>query len=287
MRRSQAVDPRWETRARRARTLIVERPHTEPLLRFYLSLLELQTGVCATVDVGHWWPVVGAPADAEPPGLRLERLPLEELCEPFGEFCRGMPSTAPEPISRAARVTAAAGAQTRTELLLALLTGSDLQTLAGALGCEAAPLAFLPRGFLSPIAEALSDLVSVSAGSADTTTCPRCGWPPQVASLEDEPEAQGRRRLVCALCAASWPFPRSVCPACGAAGDEGLQMHVDDALPHVRVEACGTCRRYVKSVDLRVDGFAVPLVDDLATPELDLWAVEQNLEKVSHNLFGL
>ena len=82
-------------------------------------------------------------------------------------------------------------------------------------------------------------------------------------------------------------FPRSVCPACGTSGDEGLQFHVHDALPHVRVESCRTCRRYLKSVDLRVLGLAMPLVDDLATVELDLWAAEQGLEKIAPNVLGL
>ena len=197
-----------------------------------------------------------------------------------------MPETAPEPIALAARAVSAAGDQTRTDLLFALLTGSDFQAPAGALGCDPAPLAFLPRGFLSPLAEALSDLVTPS-GSPRTPTCPRCGWPPQVSMLEDEPDATGTRRLVCALCATAWTFPRATCPACGVTGDRGLEFHVDDATRHVRVEACRTCRCYLKSVDLRVTGLAVPLVDDLATPELDLWAAGQGLEKITPNVLGL
>ena len=180
-----------------------------------------------------------------------------------------------------------ADAAPRTELLLALLTGADFQTGAVAFGSEPAPLAFLARAFLSPVAEALSDLVEVPAGSARTSACPYCGWPPQVSMLDDEPDTQGNRRLVCAFCAANWTFGRSVCPSCSESGEKGLAFHVDDAAPHVRVEACATCRRYLKSVDLRVSGFAEPLVDDLATPELDLWAAEQGLEKITPNLLGL
>ena len=46
------------------------------------------------------------------------------------------------------------------------------------------------------------------------------------------------------------------------------------------------CRCYIKSVDLRADGDAVPVVDDIATVELDLWARERGLAKVSPNLLG-
>ena len=286
MSRASAGERAWAQRARRARTLRAERPHAEPLLSFYLSLLELQGPLCDPTDATRWLQAVRAPDTSDLPRLRLERLPLDELSPRFGAFCQGIPETAPEPIVRAARAVSAAGRETRTALLLALLTGSDFQTPAGTLGCDPAALAFLPRGFLSPLAEALSDLVTLS-GSARPPTCPQCGWPPQVSMLDDEPDALGTRRLVCALCATAWVFPRSVCPACGTSGDEGLQFHVHDALPHVRVESCRTCRRYLKSVDLRVLGLAMPLVDDLATVELDLWAAEQGLEKIAPNVLGL
>ena len=149
------------------------------------------------------------------------------------------------------------------------------------------PLAFLARGFLSPVAEGLSALVDVPAWTEHSALCPCCGWPPQVSMLRDEVETQGNRRLVCAFCAAAWVFPRSACPGCSTSDEPGLSLHVSDTSPHVRVEACPHCRCYLKSVDLRVSGVADPLVDDLATPELDLWAEEQGLMKIAPNLLGL
>ena len=221
MPRSQAVDPRWAARARRARTLRAERPHAEPLLSFYLSLLELQTPLCDRTDATRWLQAVSAPDTSDLPRLQLERLPLDELSPRFGAFCRGIPETAPEPVARAAQAASAAGGQTQAALLRALLTGSDFQTSAGTLGCDPAPLAFLPRGFLSPLAEAVSALVASPSDSARTPTCPRCGWPPQVSMLDDEPDAQGIRRLVCSLCATAWVFrgPPARRAACRATRD--------------------------------------------------------------------
>ena len=273
--------------ARRARTLRAERPHAAPLLSFYLSLLALQAAVADPSAADGWLSAIAAHDPSHFPRLRFERLPLDALSARFEEFCRAMPETAPDPIARAARAVSTAGGPARTDLLLALLTGADFQTEAGALGCDPAPLAFLPRGFLAPVAELLSDRLGPSPSAYRKRACPQCGWPPQVSVLNDEPDAQGTRRLVCALCAATWVFPRSACPGCGASGDEGLRYHVDDAMPHVRVEECRTCRRYLKSVDLRVTGLAVPLVDDLATPELDLWAAGRGLEKIAPNVLGL
>jgi FdhE protein len=273
-------------RARRAGTLLAERPHTERLLQFYVSLLELQTAVCAPLEVGRWLPVVET-SGAAAPLLQFEQLPITELAPSFATFCRGMTETAPEPVAQAAHAVSVAGEAIRVDVLLAMLTGSDSDRAAGTLGCAPAPLAFLSRGFLSPIAEALSGLASLPTEATPAPVCPLCGWPPQVSRLEDERDALGNRRLVCALCATAWTFPRATCPACGVSGDQGLEFHVDEGLAHVRVEACKTCRCYLKSVDLRVVGVAEPLVDDLATPELDLWASEQGLEKIAPNVLGL
>ena len=140
---------------------------------------------------------------------------------------------------------------------------------------------------LQPVAEGLSAQGTPPPEIPAARECPQCGWLPQAATLADEADVQGNRRLVCALCAFAWSYPRALCPSCGSTGEDGLEFHVDQALPHLRVEACRRCHGYLKSVDLRVVGFAEPFVDDLATPELDLWASEQGLEKISPNLFGL
>jgi len=58
-------------------------------------------------------------------------------------------------------------------------------------------------------------------------------------------------------------------------------------IDHVRVEACEWCRRYIKTVDLTKDGRAVPVVDELATIPLSLWAAEHGYLKCAANLLGL
>jgi formate dehydrogenase maturation protein FdhE len=56
---------------------------------------------------------------------------------------------------------------------------------------------------------------------------------------------------------------------------------------HVRVEACDTCRYYIKTVNLTKDGRAVPVVDELATIPLNLWATEHGYVKLQNNLLGI
>ena len=55
----------------------------------------------------------------------------------------------------------------------------------------------------------------------------------------------------------------------------------------MRLEECRTCRRYLKTVDLRERGDAVPVVDELATIEMDLWARDKGLEKLQLNILEL
>jgi len=55
----------------------------------------------------------------------------------------------------------------------------------------------------------------------------------------------------------------------------------------VRVDACESCRHYLKSIDLGRLGLAVPIVDEVAGAALDLWARDHGYEKIELNLVGL
>ena len=55
---------------------------------------------------------------------------------------------------------------------------------------------------------------------------------------------------------------------------------------HVRIDACLNCSGYIKMIDSRKSGHAEPIVDKLASLELDLWADEQGLRKLKRNLLG-
>jgi formate dehydrogenase maturation protein FdhE len=55
----------------------------------------------------------------------------------------------------------------------------------------------------------------------------------------------------------------------------------------VRIEACDTCKHYLKGVDLTRLGFAVPIVDEIDAASLDLWAREHGYKKIELNLVGI
>jgi FdhE protein len=58
-------------------------------------------------------------------------------------------------------------------------------------------------------------------------------------------------------------------------------------MDHIRVDACEQCKTYIKSIDLTRDGHAVPVVDELATVALNIWAEDRGYAKLESNLFGL
>jgi FdhE protein len=122
--------------------------------------------------------------------------------------------------------------------------------------------------------------------------CPVCGGPPQVSVIAEQSGefmAGSPRWLVCSRCATWWPFARAVCPACGEDDSRRLATYAVEEMEPARIDACDTCRAYIKSFDLRRPGGrdAVPLVDDVATLALDLWAHEQGLHRSARSLAGV
>ncbi len=176
---------------------------------------------------------------------------------------------------------------------------------------------FLARASLGPVLEALGPEAAVACvGVQDPRHCPTCGGPPQLSYFAPAGEdlAAGGRFLVCARCQGAWGYARMTCPGCGedsssrlpifseegtASGERGsvvrgLEGRLGDhregedkpVFPHIRIEACDTCRRYLLSIDLATDPAAVPLVDELAALPLDLYASARGFTKITPNLMG-
>jgi len=123
--------------------------------------------------------------------------------------------------------------------------------------------------------------ISRSAGAPASHGCyrsglPLCGARPLHGCLRVEGDS-GKRFLLCSFCSQEWEFRRIHCPTCGEQAEGKLPVYVAEQLPHIRVEACDTCKFYLQTVDLTKDGHAIPLVDDLAAIPLTLWAHEARL----------
>jgi hypothetical protein len=140
---------------------------------------------------------------------------------------------------------------------------------------------FFWRVLMQPYAERFR-----KPGEGAGSTCPSCGSKPVVGVLRGEGDG-AKRSLICSLCALEWPYRRLICPHCGEENKNKLPVYTAAGIDHIRVEACDTCRTYLKSVDLTKDGFAIPEVDEIATVSLNLWAEENDYIKIKTNLLGM
>lgn len=131
--------------------------------------------------------------------------------------------------------------------------------------------------------------------------CPRCGGPPQLSLRSDTGDAlvSGHRKLQCARCAETWSYSSSSCAYCGESSRRTVYSEHRDGpkvgrgeadgvtFPHLRLETCGQCQRYLIDVDLGRDPLAVPEIDELTALPLDLYAAEQGFSKITPNLMGV
>jgi formate dehydrogenase maturation protein FdhE len=153
---------------------------------------------------------------------------------------------------------------------------------------------FALETLLQPFADAAArSRNTIARDEADTTLqpamdnrCAMCHGHPIVATLSERGHG-ARRSLVCGFCLTEWPIPRVVCPFCGEDDFNALLVYRAEEFPDIRIDACGKCEAYVKTIDLTVNGAAVHLVDDLASLALDLWAAGRGYRKVRPNLLRL
>lgn len=250
----------WDLRIARARELSQKHSAVSELLDFYQSLARLQKTVYESVSA----------SDEHEVSALLRHFPaMIALIQQSG--------------SPALKEAAVALEGSSEEERLALLTGFWQHEIASS---ELSPeYAFFAHTLLQPFAEYLAERTN-SATEASPPLCPFCGSKPQLAVLR--PEGDGAKRfLLCSLCGTEWLFRRVLCPNCAEQDKEKLPVFTAEEFDYVRVDACDTCRTYIKSIDLSKNGKAVPVVDELATVSLNLWAQENNYQKLQPNLFGV
>jgi FdhE protein len=144
----------------------------------------------------------------------------------------------------------------------------------------------LVMAFLQPYAELLRSGAQPRPARAAHALCPFCNRKPGLGVLRQMGDG-GARSMVCSFCVAEWEFRRIVCPGCGEENDRNLPVFSASDFDYIRVECCDACKTYIKSVDLTKNGHAEPLVDELASAPLDLWAREHGYAKLQNNLMGM
>jgi FdhE protein len=248
----------WDTAIDRARHLAEEVVPAKELLSFYVALLENQQYVYDSLRSRRDWLPSG--------NLRSD---LEILQDYFPSFLQSVSSVAPTALAQQA--------STEPELLLQYWQ-------------DRSDKLFFPKAFLQPYARWLVESGAFSKQpAAAENRCPFCLGKPQLSFLHlSEPGSEsGNRNLLCATCLSSWQFRRVVCASCGEERPFKLGYFQSDQFDHVRIEACESCKQYLKGIDLTRLGLAVPLIDDVASAALDVWATEKGYAKIELNLVGL
>lgn len=257
----------WARRIERARQLAEADVAARELLDFYGTVLGLQRDI-ATSLTGSSGRLTGSLA-----------LDLDRLRPAFQPFLEEIERSGPFVLAREARALLNGPATAHDGLLTAIwMNPSDRQ--------------FVAKAVLQPYAETLADagITPIDRpGSRLDNRCPFCGGPPQLSILHSSGGSLegGGRALQCATCLTVWPFRRVLCAQCGEEDEQKLGYFHSPAFDHLRVDACESCRHYLKSVDLTRLGLAIPLVDEVAGASLDLWAKDRGYQKIELNLVGL
>jgi hypothetical protein len=283
------IPGKWDRRIRRADELTSSYPFAAEGLRFYSRVATFQRGLYAEVEKS----LRDSPKISADRPLRDE-LDFFLLLPHFSPFLAVIQQAAPAPLAQAASTLAQrgpAGWQRAIETFWhgepELQVDPNPQEDPGAVssGGEDSAESLLAWIFLQPYAEYLADHRELETLDGTPSTCPLCGGKPIVGVLRSEGDG-AKKSLICMLCAYEWNFRRIYCPACGEEREPQMAFYSAPEIAHVRVDVCDTCHTYLKSIDLTKTGLAVPVVDELATIPLDLWAREHGYEKLQINLLG-
>jgi FdhE protein len=286
----------WAAHRARAEVLCQRYPFGAEVLGLYVALLDV-------------WQDVWEIARAERP-----------------QPSRLAPWAAEQALPRVVKATEAAGPEALATAARDLVEADRLEeSLAGWLAGDDLPPVqrYLARASLSAPLVALEEHAGAACAQDPAPRggqrCPRCGAAPQLSfrSQAEDRLVSGARSLACARCWHTWNYSSSSCPSCGETtgaqrtvyaeqrngvivgrdnddpgaaapdgADPGAAAYDGPTFPHLRIDACATCERYLIDVDLGRDTRAVPEVDELAALPLALYAADQGLSKITPNLMG-
>jgi formate dehydrogenase accessory protein FdhE len=283
------IPSQWDRRIRRATELTSTYPFGAEGLRFYARVATFQKSLHAEIQKA----LKDSPKISADRPLRDE-LDFFLLLPHFSPYLSLIQQIAPAPLGQAAAGLAQKGPAVwqhaiedfwhrDPELASDMDEGEELQA-DDSLDTTASDrlLAWI---FLQPYAEYLATHRENTIVDGAPSTCPLCGGRPVVGVLRSEGDG-AKKSLICMLCAHEWNFRRIYCPACGEEREPQMAFYSAPEIAHVRVDVCDTCHTYLKTIDLTKTGLAVPVVDELATIPLDLWAREHGYQKLQINLLG-
>jgi len=267
----------WQRRIARAEELAAQYSFATEILRFYVVIARFQENFYEELGRSFERSRDGVGSVESEPFARP--LHPELICR-FGSFLSVVEQNGPAPLREAARELRDGGADSHFQILTVFWNGTETGPL------PPGPNDFFARAFLQPYAAGIRSRFNMRWSGPTPYRCPFCKRKPGMGVLRPLGDG-GQRSLVCSFCLAEWEFRRIVCPGCGEENHAKLPVYTAEELKHVRVEGCDSCKSYIKTVDLTKSGLAEPIVDEMASIPLDLWAQKQGYTKLQCNLLQL
>jgi FdhE protein len=282
------------TAERRWAAIRAERPDLAPALDLQRNLLTRVGDLDAELGAGPM------PRLSLPPrylGAKLARgvpilagepipLPVPTLSTFLIEFCRALADGgAGETATRIAEAIESGNIEPGS-LLAASLARNQSAIRTGAVHRGLAPdLVWLVAELaVSPFVHALQRILLADAkdeglrAALDAWTrgyCPACGSWPAIAEV-----AAGHRTLRCSFCSSGWELPAYACIYCEESGEPFVTAAPDDARKDRRIEVCGACGGYLKTIDVpALSPFPLLSISDIETTDLDAAAMEHGYRR--------
>jgi FdhE protein len=267
----------WQRRIARAEELGAQDSFASEILHFYSTVACYQKDLSTALEAGT---EAGVKEAGDSASAAFARPLPPRISGRFKNFISLVEQSGPAPLREAAFELKNASDESLQELLTVFWSGAETAIT------QSGPNDFFARAFLQPYAAGIRSRFNTGLSGPTSYLCPLCKRKPGVGVLRPLGDG-GQRSLICSFCMAEWPFRRILCPGCGEGDYAKLPVYTAEEVQHVRVEACDSCRMYIKTVDMTKNGLAEPVVDEIAAVPLDLWAQEKGYTKLNLNLMLL
>ena len=287
---------------RRWHAIGAARPELAPAVALQRVLLTLVIDLAAIIERGR------LPRLSLPPrylAAKLARgvpilagepvpLPVRVILPTLLKLCDALAAGGAGDAARHIRDAIEGGSMEPGSLMTALVTRNQAAVRTGATHRGLAPdLVWLVAELaVSPFVHVLQSAIAGTAASEELRAalddwhaghCPVCGSWPAVAEA-----ARGRRTLRCSFCSSAWDIPRYTCIYCGDAGETFVTAAPDESRKDRRVELCGSCGGYLKTIEVEeLSPFPLLSISDIETTDLDVAAMERGYGRPPLKEFGV
>jgi FdhE protein len=278
-----------DTAERRWRTILESRAQLAPAIDLQRRLLTLVHDLAAAIERR------GVPRLSLPPkylAAKLARgvpvlsnepipLPVPLMRKTLVDLCHALAEGGAGDSATHIRAAIDNGSMEPGSLLSASLARNQAAIRTGAIHRGLAPdLVWLVAELaVSPFVHALQHALFDNASEATLQAaleewsrgyCAACGSWPALAEV-----VAGHRTLRCSFCSSAWELNQYACIYCGESGDKFVTAAPDEERKDRRVEVCGACGGYLKTVDLaELSPFPLLSISDIETTDLDVAAME-------------